>query len=150
MRQRGKPSLRFQVEQRAQERCEYCHAPQNACGYRFHLEHLIPRTLGGKDALPNRALACASPKESDGLFGVLRTCNLAKADKVTGVDSLTGEEVALFNPRTQVWEEHFRWADSQTIEGVTPIGRATVVALSMNSELRGQARELWFEKGLLP
>jgi hypothetical protein len=130
--------MRKQVEQRAQERCEYCHAPQNACGYRFHLEHLIPRTLGGKDALPNRALACAS-------------CNLAKADKVKGIDPITGEEVVLFNPRTQVWEEHFRWADDQqTIEGLTKIGRATVATLSINSELRKKARLLWFEKGLLP
>jgi len=134
---RGKPSLRKQVEQRAQERCEYCHAPQNACGYRFHIEHLIPRTKGGEDALPNRALACAS-------------CNLAKADRVTGIDPITGEEVPLFNPRTQVWEEHFRWASEQTIEGLTPIGRATVATLSMNSELRVNPRGLWFEKGLLP
>lgn len=148
MRVRGKPSLRKQVEQRAQERCEYCHAPQNACGYRFHLEHLIPRTKGGEDALPNRALACAS-------------CNLAKADRVTGIDpitgeevplfNITGEEVPLFNPRTQVWEEHFRWADDQqTIEGLTKMGRATVATLSMNSELRKKSRGLWFEKGLLP
>jgi hypothetical protein len=125
------------VEQRARKRCEYCHAPQNACGYRFHLEHIIPRTLGGKDALDNRALACAS-------------CNLAKADKVTSIDPKTKEEVALFNPRINKWEEHFRWAESQTIEGITPTGRATVATLDMNSELRREARVLWFEKGLLP
>ena len=53
------------------------------------------------------------------------------------------KEVALFNPRTQVWEEHFRWAsDKQTIEGLTQIGRATVATLSMNSELRLKARVL--------
>ena len=129
--------MRSQVEQRAQKRCEYCHAPQNACGYRFHLEHLRPRTLGGSDAPHNRALACAS-------------CNLAKADKVTGIDPVTGEEVALFNPRINKWSEHFRWSESQMIEGLTPTGRATVATLSMNSELRREARELWFEKGLLP
>lgn len=138
MRVRGKPGMRQQVEQRAQERCEYCHAPQNACGYRFHLEHIIPRTLGGEDALPNRALACAS-------------CNLAKAARVTGIDPITGEEVPLFNPRINKWEEHFRWADDQqTLEGLTQIGRATVATLSMNSELRKKARVLWFEKDLLP
>jgi len=138
LRLRGKSGIRQQVEQRARERCEYCHAPQNACGYRFHLEHIIPRTKGGEDALSNLALACAS-------------CNLAKAAKVTGIDPKTSKEVALFNPRTQVWEEHFRWAsDQQTIEGLTKMGRATVATLSMNSELRLKARVLWFEKDLLP
>lgn len=64
---------------------------------------------------------------------------------------MTGEEVALFNPRNQVWEEHFRWADDQqTLEGLTPVGRATITALNMNSQLRKEARQLWFGMGLLP
>ena len=123
------------VEQRAGERCEYCHAPQRACGYRFHLEHIIPAIRGGSEALPNCALACAS-------------CNLAKADKISGIDPLTGTEVALFNPRTQVWVAHFRWAeDQQTLIGLTPTGRVTIITLDINSELRKEARQLWFATG---
>src|SRR5436190_5820396 len=130
--------LRRRVEERAGWRCEYCHAPQRVSGYRFHLEHIIPSVRGGPDALPNRALACA-------------TCNLAKGDRTVGIDSRTDAEVDLFNPRAQVWEEHFRWAnDHQTIIGRTPIGRATVVTLNMNSELHREARLLWFETGWLP
>jgi hypothetical protein len=107
-------------------------------GYRFHVEHIIPSVYGGSDTLGNRALACA-------------TCNLAKADKSNGTDPRTGVEVSLFNPRTQVWDEHFRWAkDRQTLLGRSPTGRATVVTLNMNSELYQEARRLWFETGWLP
>jgi HNH endonuclease len=131
-------ALRELVEARAEGRCEYCRAPQHACRYRFHLEHIHPLVQGGSDAPGNRALACAS-------------CNLAKAGKMSGVDPMTGVEVALFNPRTQAWEEHFGWVDDQqTLEGRTPSGRATIATLDVISELRRGARLLWFIMGLLP
>jgi hypothetical protein len=130
--------LRRRVEERARWRCEYCHAPARVSGYRFHIDHLIPTAQGGSDALPNRALACA-------------TCNLAKVDKSFGTDPRSGAEVNLFNPRTQIWEEHFGWGnDQQTVIGRTAIGRATVAALDMNGELRQEARRLWFITGWLP
>jgi hypothetical protein len=126
------------VEKRANGRCEYCHAPQRVSGYRFHTEQIIPRARGGSDALRNLALACA-------------TCNLAKGDRTVGIDPRTGLEIGLFNPRTQSWDEHFRWAnDHQTIIGRTPTGRATIATLDMNSELHWVARRLWFEAGWLP
>ena len=131
-------SLRRQIELRALGRCEYCRAPQSACGYRFHLEHIVPRVEGGSDGLTNRALACAA-------------CNLAKSDRTTGVDRKTGRTVPLFNPRTDAWDEHLRWLDDgQTIIGATPSGRATVVVLDLNAPMRLAARELWFGAGLLP
>jgi len=130
--------LRRRVETRAGGRCEYCHAPQTACGYRFHLEHIVPGAEGGSDEIDNRALACAA-------------CNLAKGDRTMSVDPETGQTVALFDPRTNAWDEHFRWQDDPpTIVGVTPEGRATVVALDLNGELRLDARRLWFDAGLLP
>jgi hypothetical protein len=131
-------SLRERIEARADGRCEYCQAPQRACGYRFHLEHIIPVVLGGSDDASNRALACAS-------------CNLAKADRAMGRDPLTGEELLLFHPRQQVWSDHFAWAeDQQTLRGLTATGRATITTLDMNSELRQAARLFWFQAGLLP
>jgi hypothetical protein len=51
----------------------------------------------------------------------------------------------------QTWEAHFGWVDDQqTIERRTLTGRATIVMLDMNSELRRGARLLWFMMGLLP
>jgi HNH endonuclease len=130
--------LRVRIEERAGGRCEYCQAPQRVCGYRFHLEHVTPVALGGSDDESNRALACAS-------------CNLAKADRGSGRDPLTGEEVLLFDPRTQIWRDHFAWAEDQrTLTGLTATGRATITTLDMNSELRQAARPFWFDAGLLP
>jgi len=135
---RSSAVLRALVEDRAHGRCEYCRAPQRACGYRFHLDHIIPSVHGGSDLARNRALACAS-------------CNLTKAEKVSGIDPLTRAKVAVFNPRSQQWQEHFCWADDQqTILGLTPIGRTTIAVLKLNSETRKDARRLWFFLGLLP
>ena len=59
--------------------------------------------------------------------------------------------VTLFDPRTNAWDEHFHWDNElPVIIAVTPEGRATVVALDLNAELRLDARRLWFNAGLLP
>jgi 5-methylcytosine-specific restriction endonuclease McrA len=131
-------SFRKRVETRARQRCEYCRSPQSAYGYRFHLEHIVPLADGGSNDFENRALACAA-------------CNLAKCDRTTGGDPESGRLVALFNPRLQTWHAHFRWlSDRQTLVGLTATGRATIVALRLNDEIRMQARQLWFDAGLLP
>jgi hypothetical protein len=110
----------------------------NACGYRFHLEHIVPIALGGSDDEANRALACAC-------------CNLAKSDRSSALDPVTGGATALFHPRAQNWQDHFRWeGDQRTLMGLTATGRATISGLSLNSELRQIARQFWFEAGLLP
>ena len=68
-----------------------------------------------------------------------------------GVDPVTRGHILLFNPRLQTWEEHFRWArDRHTLIGRTPVGRVTIAALNVNSELRREARRVWFDIGLLP
>lgn len=132
-------TLREMVARRAGGRCEYCQATEAVCSHCFHLEHIIPRTAGGKSDPVNYALACGS-------------CNLAKGTKARGIDPQTGDEVALFNPRAQRWTEHFQWSPGcLEIVGKTALGRATVTALKLN-EGRGrrEARKLWFENGYLP
>jgi hypothetical protein len=125
------------VARRAGSRCEYCHAPQRAVGYRLEREHIIPITRGGATVLDNLALAC-------------RGCNLAKATLVDAVDPRTRRLAPLFNPRTERWEDHFRWSRDRTrIIGRTAVGRATVVALRMNDEFRVVARVHWHREGLL-
>jgi 5-methylcytosine-specific restriction endonuclease McrA len=131
-------ALRRTVEERAGRRCEYCRSPQRVSGYRFHLDHVIPRTAGGSHVPSNRALACAP-------------CNLAKVDRRIGVDPPSGDEVPLFNPRKDIWEDHFHWADEgENLIGRTAAGRATIAALDMNNEMRMEARRLWFATGWLP
>ena len=51
----------------------------------------------------------------------------------TGEDDVLGLEVPLFNPRQDVWSEHFEWQDNfQVIVGITSTGRATVNRLELN------------------
>ena len=79
------------------------------------------------------------------------SCNLAKGDRLANLDPLTQERTPFFNPRTQIWEEHFRWNDDRkTLDGLTPVGRTTIFALDINNSLRLEARRFWFQLGLLP
>jgi len=62
-------------------------------------------------------------------------CNSHKSDKTEALDLLTGATVALFNPRTRSWWDHFAWADDGIgILGTSPIGRATVGALYLSDD----------------
>src|SRR5690242_9586962 len=94
-------------------------------------DHIIPEALGGPTEEENLWLACS-------------LCNAFKGNRVNALDPLTNEIVTLFNPRRQIWKEHFAWTtDGTEIVGQTPTGRATVVALQLNRELLVNARKLW-------
>lgn len=111
-------SLRRFVIQRADNRCEYCGISQIGQVATFHIDHIIPVATNGETTAENLALACVS-------------CSLRKGARQTLKDSKTGEVVSFFNPRQQVWEEHFDW-DGVRVVGLTATGRATVQALDLN------------------
>jgi hypothetical protein len=69
---------------------------------------------------------------------------------VDGEDPVSGQAVALFNPRAQVWADHFQWSEQRPfeIEGITAYGRATVVRLQMNPPDLVGIRHLLAELGL--
>ncbi|OCQ99854.1 HNH endonuclease [Nostoc sp. MBR 210] len=132
------------VRKRANYLCEYCHSPERISTTRFTVDHLIPKSIGGSDELNNLALAC-------------RRCNERRYNFVAGYDLETNAVVPLFNPRQQIWSEHFFWsADGRTIIGVTPIGRATCKRLDMNDDRYPEddsiqcARSFWVKAGLHP
>ena len=82
-----------------------------------------------------------------------RVTNQAKhrADRIAALDPQTGEIVRIFNPRHQNWSEHFAWNDSaDRILGMTPTGRATVIALNLNRATLVRARQLWVRVGWHP
>jgi hypothetical protein len=126
------------IAEQAVHRCEYCHAPENVFNSSFEVEHILPVSQGGADEEANLALAC-------------RICNLYKADFMTGYDEETQSDVRLFHPRQDNWDDHF-YADSETglIMGRTPIGRATIHRLQINSPRQITARQLWTLLGLFP
>ena len=89
------PSVRAAIEARAGHCCEYCHLPMRGQVAPFPIDHVIPRSLAGPTAMGNLALACA-------------VCNGCKWKHHAGLDPETGTVVPLFNPRTDIWSEHFR------------------------------------------
>jgi hypothetical protein len=104
----------------------------------MHIEHIIPIAAGGQSVEENLWLACP-------------LCNGYKGIQTHAHDPETGQVVALFNPRRQAWNEHFRWKDDGVeILGLTPCGRATVIALKLNNESVTRARRRWVLAGWHP
>ena len=114
--------LARQVEARASGRCEYCRMHQALQGATFHLEHIIPSSCGGATVLENLAWACP-------------TCNFRKSDRESGVDPGSGLTVPFYNPRYEAWSIHFCWKGYE-VDGLTPVGRATIATLDLNHPKR--------------
>ena len=113
--------IRRIVEARANFCCEYCGSLQTVLG-RLSIEHIYPECLGGSHDLINLALSC-------------QHCNSFKSARTHFLDPVSGQKVPFFNPRTDKWQEHFKWEnDFKTILGLTPTGRATILALRLNRE----------------
>jgi hypothetical protein len=120
--------LRQLVRERAGHRCEYCQIHENELvDIAFHVEHIIASKHGGDDELENLALACDR-------------CNLHKGSNLAGIDPVTGQLSALFNPRQDVWDQHFEMLACE-IKRKTSLGRATVQVLNFNAARRVLLRQ---------
>lgn len=123
------------VHERAHGCCEYCQTAEENIGQTMQVDHIDPH---GGDGLDNLCLACWN-------------CNSHKHTATTAPDPESQLEVALFNPRTQVWADHFEWVDNSTrINGLTPCGRATIIRLKMNRPAIVVARQRWVTGGFHP
>ena len=123
------------VAQRADHRCEYCRAPEVVFNSRFEVEHIFPQGSNEED---NLALAC-------------RSCNVYKSDYLTGYDEITQSDCRLFNPRADLWSDHFEIdTRNRMIEGLTSVGRATIMRLRMNRDAQVEARLQWMIIGIFP
>lgn len=127
------------VRAAAQNWCGYCLSPQHLVMARLQIEHTIPRARGGTDDEANLWLACP-------------LCNNHKRTQIAAIDSDTGDEVPLFDPRTQLWHDNFAWtADGLRIVGRTAVGRATVVALQLSTDPDALlVRSYWVQAGWHP
>ena len=117
------------VAERARFCCEYCQLPQDAEVMDLTIDHVIPQSEQGKNDETNLSLACL-------------WCNSRKWTQTKATDPKTGRQVSLFHPRQQEWSDHFRWSadDPTRLEGITATGRATILALQMNSRRAVQIR----------
>jgi hypothetical protein len=119
--------VRQKVRLAANFRCEYCHIEERHLPFlRFHLDHIVARQHRGTNENENLAWSC-------------HECNLHKGTNLSSADPDTGAVVRLFNPRADVWADHFQF-DGDSIRGRTATGRATVWLLQMNSPGRVELR----------
>jgi len=131
-------ALRQRIAEQARHCCGYCLTQEVISGVPLTVEHIVPQAKGGQTIEENLWLSC-------------RLCNEAKGVLTEAIDPESNVTVRLFNPRTQVWADHFTWSGDRTqVIGKTSPGRATVVALSLNSELQVRARAIWVEAGWHP
>jgi hypothetical protein len=94
----------------------------------YHIEHIVAKQHGGPDDSDNLCLSC-------------HYCNLHKGPNLTAIDPETGRIVRLFDPRSQLWNEHFMIRGTMVI-GLSECGRATVRLLQINNASRVELRIL--------
>jgi hypothetical protein len=130
--------VKTRVREAAQDRCGYCQSLQKYVLEILEIEHIIPKASGGNDNEENLLLSC-------------RLCNSYKGIQTRATDPISEQSVQLFNPRTQKWSQHFTWSeDSAYILGLTPCGRATVLALQLNNIYAITVRQAWASVGWHP
>lgn len=85
------------MKQHAGDRCEYCQMPQQGTPFvPFHVEHIIARQHIDQPIDDPSHLAYACDR-----------CNAFKGPNLSSVDPDSRNIVLLFNPRQDVWDEHF-------------------------------------------
>ncbi len=129
---------KHKVVERAKGCCEYCRSQVRFAMQPFSVEHIVPRSRGGKTEFENLALACQG-------------CNNHKYTKTKWRDPVIGDIVTLYHPRFQRWRDHFAWNEDCTlIIGLTPIGLATVEAIYLNREGLINLRRVLYIMGTHP
>jgi hypothetical protein len=129
-------ALRQAVIQRARGRCEYCLYPVDASLFTFEMEHVVAEKHGGATSFDNLALACPY-------------CNRFKGTDLGSLDPQTGQLTPFFNPRTQVWTDHFRLEGAQLVP-LTAEARVTIAILQLNQSDRLVERERLIQAGEYP
>lgn len=129
--------LRKLAIQRSNNRCEYCllQADDEPI-FPHEIDHIIAEKHEGQTVEDNLAYACFY-------------CNRFKGTDLTSIDPLTGEITPLFNPRMQVWSDHFA-LDGPLIVSMTQVGRTTIRLLQMNRPRMIQRHTYLIQLGRYP
>jgi hypothetical protein len=130
--------LRLEVVLRAGEICEYCLVHRDDACFGHAVDHVISAKHGGRTDMDNLALSCAS-------------CNQRKGTDIGSIVPRSGRFVGLFNPRRDVWNQHFRLSDDALIiHPRSDVGRVTVRLLGLNDFERQVERAQLREDGRYP
>jgi 5-methylcytosine-specific restriction endonuclease McrA len=128
-------ALRRQVEERADNCCEYCLMPDFATFASHEIDHIIAEKHGGRTESENLALSCT-------------LCNKYKGSDLASIDPDTEKIVPLYHPRQNTWREHFRLSRAEFI-ALTAIGRVTIRLLQLNRLDRVEERQFLIQAGII-
>ena len=116
------PKLRNQVALRASFCCEYCLIDEVKTGLFCEVDHIIGIKHNGPTESNNLAYACFN-------------CNRNKGSDLASIDWATNEIVRFYNPRSDIWAEHFRFEGPQIVD-ITQIGKVTAAIFRFNDPKR--------------
>lgn len=129
-------ALRRLAFERAGGRCEYCLLPSGAAHLPHEIDHIRAEKHAGRTIAANLCLCCYY-------------CNRFKGTDLASVDPETDEVELLFDPRRDVWTDHFM-LDGALIKPLTPKGRATARLLHFNLPERILERDILIKQGRYP
>ena len=116
-------AARKRVALRAGYGCEYCLAQDLSSFIGFEIDHIISRKHRGSNDDDNLVYPCPA-------------CNRNKGPDIASIDWDNQRVITrFFNPRTDIWSEHFKLSGS-FIEPLTAIGKVTVVIFLFNDRIR--------------
>lgn len=116
--------------------CEYCLMPEQLSLISFAIDHIIAEKHGGQTQSDNLALSCP-------------LCNRYKGSDIASLDPQTGHLCALYNPRLDIWIEHFVFSSSALFSLLSAKGRVTSKILKLNQTERIVERRLLLEAEFL-
>jgi hypothetical protein len=119
--------LRRHVANRAEHLCEYCLIHEDNTFFGCEIDHIISLKHSGRTDALNLAYACCF-------------CNRNKGSDIASLSQVAGELVRFFNPRIDLWYEHFR-LERSLIVPLTSVGEATARILKFNETERVIERE---------
>lgn len=128
--------IRLFVAERAGNICEYCLIAAEDCYYRHQIDHIVSLKHDGSSEIENLALSCV-------------VCNRNKGSDIGSVVGNSTELIRFYNPRIDVWNEHFRLG-GLVFNPLTKIGEETVRIFQMNHEDQIMERETLSRVGRYP
>ena len=129
------PELRKFIAERADFPCEYCLISEEDTFVGCQIDHIISLKHGGKTTKENLAFACA-------------VCNRNKGSDIGSI-TVAGVFTRFYNPRTDIWSEHFEVQDER-VEPITEIGEVTANILEFNETERLLERRILISQRRYP
>ena len=116
-------NLRSEVELRADGKCEYCKIAIEDTYFGGEVDHIISFKHRGQTNSSNLALAC-------------QPCNRNKGSDLGSIPIASSELVRFYNPRTDIWHQHFQVNVNGEIISLTEVGEVTVFILGFSEPER--------------